>query len=86
MAGKHTKRSTTASSGIPKPWAPILLFAYIDAATGGILLQAVLGGIAAAAVALRIFWSRLTQPFRRGDIPSASEMDGPSPEDGPRDA
>ena len=39
--------------------------AYLDPGTGSILLQVLLGGVAAAAVFLKLFWRSLTSPFRR---------------------
>jgi hypothetical protein len=35
------------------------LLAYLDAGSGSIILQAVIGGFAAAAVALKLFWRRI---------------------------
>ncbi len=35
---------------------PVTAFAYLDPGTGSMLLQVVLGGIAAVAVALKLFW------------------------------
>jgi hypothetical protein len=35
------------------------LLAYLDAGSGSIILQALIGGFAAAAVALKLFWSRI---------------------------
>lgn len=40
-----------------------LLFAYLDAGTGSILLQAVMGGFAGLMVLSRLAWQSL---FRRG--------------------
>ncbi|MGH2996479.1 MAG: hypothetical protein ACRDN6_07070 [Gaiellaceae bacterium] len=39
-------------------------FAYIDAGTGSLLLQAIAGGVAAAAVTARLYWRRLRRFFR----------------------
>ena len=39
--------------------------AYLDAASGSMIVQAVVAGAAGAAVFLKIFWRRLTSPFRR---------------------
>ena len=38
--------------------------AYLDPGAGSILLQAALGGVAAAGVILKLFWHSLTSPFR----------------------
>ena len=39
--------------------APATALAYLDPGTGSMLLQVVLGGIAAVAVALKLFWYRI---------------------------
>jgi hypothetical protein len=39
--------------------------AYLDAASGSMIVQAVLAGVAGAAVFAKLFWRRLTSPFRR---------------------
>ncbi len=39
--------------------------AYLDPGAGSIVLQVVLGGTAAAGVILKLFWHRLSSPFRR---------------------
>jgi hypothetical protein len=44
---------------------PATLHAYIDPGSGGLLLQLLLGGAAAVAVALRGYWHRLFGWFRR---------------------
>jgi len=41
------------------------VLAYLDPGTGSILLQVVLGGTAAAAVTVRLWWGRVTSTFRR---------------------
>jgi hypothetical protein len=38
--------------------------AYIDPGTGSMLLQVIVGGVAAAAVGMKIFWGRLLGFFR----------------------
>lgn len=40
------------------------MLAYIDPGTGSMLLQVILGGLAAAAVTLKIFWRRVRDFFR----------------------
>ena len=40
--------------------------AYLDPGTGSILLQAVIGGIAAGLVGVRMYWKRITRFFRPG--------------------
>ncbi|WP_229402029.1 hypothetical protein [Micromonospora okii] len=39
--------------------------AYLDAGSGSLIVQAVVGGVAGAAVAARLYWRRLTARFRR---------------------
>jgi hypothetical protein len=39
--------------------------AYIDPGTGSLVLQAIAGGVAAAAVTARLYWSRLKRVFTR---------------------
>lgn len=46
--------------------------AYLDPATGSIVLQAVLAGIAAGALALKTFWHRLKGLFGRNGAPEDS--------------
>ena len=38
--------------------------AYIDAASGTMLLQVILGGVAAVAVAVKVWWGRLLRLLR----------------------
>jgi hypothetical protein len=38
--------------------------AYLDPGTGSMLLQAVLGGVAAVGVIAKLYWHRLTAVFR----------------------
>jgi hypothetical protein len=40
--------------------------AYLDAGSGSLLIQAVVAGVAGAAVFLKYGWRRLTSPFRSG--------------------
>lgn len=42
--------------------------AYLDPGTGSMLLQGLLGGIAGAAVIIRIYWARIKSIFRRGSV------------------
>lgn len=39
--------------------------AYLDPGAGSILLQVLLGGVAAAGVVAKLFWQSLSAPFRR---------------------
>lgn len=57
--------------------------AYIDAASGSMLIQAIVAGVAGLAVFAKLFWRRLTSPFRRktetrahaGNEPVAAKSD-----------
>lgn len=51
------------------------VFAYLDPGTGSILLQAILGGTAAAAVTVRLWWGRVTSIFRRDGRRESSETE-----------
>ena len=53
--------------------------AYLDPGTGSMLLQGLIGGIAAASVAIGAYWSKLKALFFR---PPAKKL----PRDGARDA
>ena len=44
-----------------------LLAGYLDPGTGSVILQAILGGVAALAVTGKLWWHRVTSIFRRGD-------------------
>ena len=44
---------------------PVQALAYIDPTAGGLLVQLLLAGIAGVAVIARLYWSKLTGPFRR---------------------
>ncbi|MGH9379750.1 MAG: hypothetical protein ACRD2Z_03945 [Thermoanaerobaculia bacterium] len=53
---------------------PTPAWAYLDPASGSMFLQLVLGGVAGAAVALRLFWRRLAARFRpREELPSSTK-------------
>jgi hypothetical protein len=57
-----------------------LAFAYLDPGTGSLILQAVLGAIAAAAVAITTFWSKIKTVigrFRRPGQARATAASGP---------
>lgn len=49
---------------------------YLDAGTGSMLVQLAVAGVAGAAVFAKMFWSRITAPFRRK--PAAAEAPQPS--------
>lgn len=39
--------------------------AYLDPGAGSILLQVLLGGVAAVGIVAKLFWHQLSAPFRR---------------------
>lgn len=39
--------------------------AYLDAGTGGMLLQLLLGGFAIAGAGVKIYWNKITSCFKR---------------------
>jgi hypothetical protein len=63
-------RPTFVSAALLAPAAVVIsaapAHAYLDPGTGSILLQGILGGIAGAAVVLRLYWARLKSFFRGG--------------------
>ena len=48
-------------------------FAYLDPGTGSMLLQVILGGVAAVGVAIKIFWYRIRAAIGLGKKTEASE-------------
>lgn len=62
-------------------------FAYIDPGSGSILIQGLIAALAAAGVALKLYWHRFIGLFRRNtEEPKTSETDtssGPSESSGP---
>jgi hypothetical protein len=48
-------------------------FAYLDPGSGSMLLQVVLGGLAAVGVAAKLYWHRLKHFLRLGRKPQAGE-------------
>jgi hypothetical protein len=56
-------------------------FAYLDAGSASLLLQMIGGGVAALAVALKLFWRRiLTFLHLRPEEPDAETASPPDPE------
>jgi len=57
--------------------SPGAAFAYLDPGTGSMILQGILGGLAAIAVAGKIYWSRLKDFFGfKKDEPKKSPVKG----------
>jgi len=62
-----------------------ILIGYLDPGTGSVILQAILGGVAAAAVTAKLWWRRVASIFRRdsqGDAPTDAESPGSGPAQG----
>jgi hypothetical protein len=52
--------------------------AYVDPATGSLLLQIVLGGVAGLGIGARLFWRRIrSRLWRRPTAPEPAEPAGP---------
>lgn len=51
-------------------------FAYLDPGTGSMLLQVILGGIAAVGVALKLFWHKIRIALGRSKKPAAEDEAG----------
>ena len=47
--------------------------AYLDPGTGSMLLQVILGGIAAVGVAIKLFWHKIRVAIGLGKKPSAED-------------
>jgi hypothetical protein len=43
------------------------LFAYLDAGSGSMIAQILVGGFAAAGVAIKMYWKKIKSVFSRGD-------------------
>jgi hypothetical protein len=54
------------------------MLAYLDAGTGSIILQAVLGGTAAVAVALKLWWHKVLHVLHIRRLPE----ERPTPDSG----
>ena len=54
---------------------PTESFAYIDPGTGSILIQGVIGAIAAIGVTLKLYWHRLAAFFKRDSTKNAAPID-----------
>ena len=55
---------------------------YLDAGTGSMLVQMAVAGVAGVAVFLKVFWAKVTAPFRRNrpaDPAEAEHIDAQAP-------
>jgi hypothetical protein len=57
------------------------VIAYLDAGTGSMLVQILLGGLAAAGVAIKIYWRRLMTflRIRKPEAPATEQASGSEP-------
>ena len=53
---------------------------YLDAGTGSMLVQMAVAGVAGAAVFFKIFWAKVTKPFRRNRPDDRAETAVTEPE------
>ena len=51
-------------------------FAYLDPGTGSMLLQVILGGVAAVAVAIKLFWYKIRAAVGLGKKSSVEDEAG----------
>jgi hypothetical protein len=51
------------------------MLAYLDAASGSMIVQAIVAGAAGPAVFLKQGWRRITSPFRRHSAAQVGERD-----------
>jgi hypothetical protein len=51
------------------------MLAYLDAASGSMIVQAIVAGAAGVAVFLKLGWRRITSPFRRNTAAEVGEHD-----------
>lgn len=54
------------------------MFAYIDPGTGSIILQAIIGAVVGAAIAIKLFWHRILKflGLRKGKTTNVAEEEG----------
>ena len=45
------------------------LLAYLDAGTGSLIIQVLIGIVAGGAVTVKLFWGKITRRFRRNKAP-----------------
>jgi hypothetical protein len=55
---------------------------YLDAGTGSMLVQMVVAGVAGLAVFAKVFWAKITRPFRRNrsDAPATERDEAQHPQ------
>lgn len=57
------------------------VWAYLDPGTGSMILQLLLGGIAGAAVILKLYWHRFLNLFKRKSLESSSPKSSEADDD-----
>jgi len=62
--------------GVPLLGSVPSAFAYLDPGTGSMLLQVILGGIAAVGVALKLFWHKIRIALGLSKKPVAEDEAG----------
>ncbi|MCR4392988.1 MAG: hypothetical protein NUV31_01300 [Dehalococcoidales bacterium] len=45
--------------------SPLIVLAYIDAGTGSMIIQVIIGALAGGLLALKIFWGKVKRLFRK---------------------
>ncbi len=57
------------------------ILAYLDPGSGSVILQALLGGLAAVAVTFKLWWKRITGIFRRLERDEQEPAETPAPKE-----
>jgi hypothetical protein len=66
---------------------PGTTFAYLDAGSGSMILQIMLGGVAAVVVAIKLWWAKLLRLLHiRRHAPASPVGESPRADDGQRHA
>lgn len=53
---------------------PTIAFAYLDPGTGSMLLQVLLGGLAAVGVAFKLYWHKIKSAFGLSRKPESEDQ------------
>jgi len=61
----HLTTSSGSRAALATGRRHFLMLAYLDAASGSLIIQAIVAGAAGAAVFFKLGWRRITSPFRR---------------------
>jgi hypothetical protein len=71
LAQTHVVRPVVAGDGKETRY----MLAYLDAASGSMIVQAIVAGAAGAAVFFKLGWRRISSPFRRRPAAEGGERD-----------